>query len=285
MAHRNRYDSIMALLGKGLDAGAHAYTKANTEDPLSVLLKAQTIQDRNDARTEKDVNHLETSITRAGTPQMVQAMQRTEDAIPGVFTKPGEQPTYKSVGGMKNLVPNFAVPLAEKAHEFTGGMVGMEPGAAKERSALQDYVNTKIYDSSGKTINENEAKRLNDAMGLGGVFGPEQVSDALRQQGYQTLEKQRNATAGVRPEAVRRFKERGGMAGAKTMAELLGKGTQQQPENMLAKNPPKTPPSGLAPADTALASQPPSKQVVKTLRNKKTGQTKVVYDDGSEEIQ
>lgn len=209
-ALRKQYGSE-ANIGVG---GVHIGAK----DPLMGLLRKTSIDNLQEERDRKAVQDIEDRATKAGTAQIVPGLQRGEEAIPGLFTS--EKPVdLKSVGGIKTLAPDFIVPLLEKS-----GL--MKPGASKERTALQELKNVKIYDSSGKQINENEMKRIETAMGLKGIFGAEEIIPAIRQMGYTALEKQKQVSAGADPEALQTFKSRGGLAGHKDLPSLLS--TQQR---------------------------------------------------------
>lgn len=197
------------------------------KDPLSALLRQEQMRNLQDERSRKAIQDIEDRATKAGTAQIVPGLQRGEEAIPGLFTSEKNVP-LKSVGGIKTLAPDFAVPLLEKA--------GIMPkGASKERTALQELKNVKIYDSSGKQINENEMKRIETAMGLKGIFGAEEIIPALRQMGYTTLEKQKQVSAGAEPRALEEFKRRGGLAGHKDLPSLLG--TQNRSVASESQNP------------------------------------------------
>lgn len=59
-------------------------------------------------------------------------------------------------------------------------------------------------------------------MGLRGVFSPDTINDATKQVSQTVLEKNRGITAGYQPRTVNKFKQQGGVGGAKTLTELLG---------------------------------------------------------------
>ncbi len=243
---------IEALLS-GQKHGTQAYqtsVKAD-DDQVNKLLRLLTIQNLQDERKRKAVQDVEDRSTKANTASVGPALKRAEEAIPGLYS--GSAPVQlKSVGGFKNLVPDFAAVLAEK--------VGILPqGAAKERTALQEIQNMKLYDSSGKQINEQEMKRINKASGLSGLFGSEDIVPALRQMGNTAFQKQQQVSAGADPEALQTFRARGGQAGFKSLGDLL-----------------KAQPS-MEPTTTA----PKQRKVVGQQRNKKTGAVRNVYDDGS----
>lgn len=197
----------------GLSSGGGVNIGEAQADDSAAMLRALQMQHLQEERANKHVQDLEDRSTKAGTAGAIPSLQRVEQQIPGLMEGKGKP---KSVGGIKNLVPDLAVPVAEK--------FGVLPeGSSQERSALQELANTKIYDSSGKQINEAEMKRINNAMGMGGVFGSESLNDATKQLGQQVLEKQRTVTAGATPDAVQTFKSRGGKAGFNSLPELLGK--------------------------------------------------------------
>lgn len=194
-------------------SGTGGVTLSQAEsDPQGELLKLLQLKALIDDREDRKLERLQDDVTKSGAPQAVQSLQRAEKTIPGVTSG---QAKFKSVGGAKNLAPNFAVPILEK-------LGVMDPGASEERAALQELQNAKIYDSSGKQINEAEMKRISDAMGLRGIFSPETINDATKQVSQTVLEKNRGITAGYQPRTVKKFKEQGGVGGAKNLQELLG---------------------------------------------------------------
>lgn len=203
--------SIALSPGGGVNLGG-----GQQDDLLRALLAKSTIDDRD----ERKVERLQDDVTKSGVASAVESLGRAEKAVPGVMSGTAK---FKSVGGVKNLVPNFAVPIAEKIHGATGGMVGMEPGSGDERAALQELQNAKIYDSSGKQINEAEMQRIKQAMGMQGMFDPSVVNQATKQVGDTVLRKNTQVTSGYPSRTVETFKGRGGLAGAKTLNDLLTK--------------------------------------------------------------
>ncbi len=181
-------------------------------DQMDQMLKALSLKNLNDDRNDRKIERLQDDVTKSGAPQAAESLKRVNKAIPGAFEG---KATFKSAGGWKNVVPNFAVPIAEKF-----GV--LEKGSGDERAALQEAQNAKIYDSSGKQINEAEMKRIADGMGLRGFFNPSALNDALKQVGDTVLHKNQNITAGYPEQTVNTFKGRGGVA-AKNLQELLGK--------------------------------------------------------------
>lgn len=196
---------------------ANSKRQADSKNQLDELLKLLQIQNLDQERQDRATTDLQKQSSAAGLPQSVEALKRVEQAIPGITSG---QAKFKSVGGIKNLAPNIAVPVLEKL-----GI--MDPGAANERAALQELSNTKIYDSSGKQINESEMKRIQDAMGLRGIFEEGTINEAGKQIANTAFQKQQNVTAGARPSAVKAFKERGGIGGYKSLQEMLGQPAQQ----------------------------------------------------------
>lgn len=209
----------------GLSAGGGVSIGQSESDPLTNYLKMFQVQNLQDERKRKAIQDVEDRATKANTAQIVPALQRGEEAIPGLFTDQAKQPELKSVGGLKNLIPNVLVPPAESL-----GL--LDKGAAKERTALQELSNAKIYDSSGKQINESEMKRIQTALGLNGVFSQEEIIPALRQMGYTAFEKQKQVSAGADPRALEEFKSRGGLAGYQSIKDLVNRpkeGNTQDP--------------------------------------------------------
>ena len=176
-------------------------------------------EERAQDREERAVERLEKRSSDMSVPATREGLRRAEASIPGITTG---QAKFKSAGGLKGLIPGWAVPIAEGLGKLTGGVVGMEPGAAEERAALQDLLNTKIYDSSGKQINKDETVRIKEASGFSGVAPPEIINQFGAQTANTAFQKQKNLTAGARPSAVATFKKGGGLAGAQTLDEYLG---------------------------------------------------------------
>lgn len=213
-------------------SGNGGVTLAQAEsDPLADTLRALQLEALISDREDRKLERLQDDVTKSGAPQAVQSLQRAEKTIPGVTSG---QAKFKSVGGVKNLAPNFAVPVLEK-------LGVMDPGASEERAALQELQNAKIYDSSGKQINEAEMRRISDAMGLRGIFSPNTINDATKQVSQTVLEKNRGITAGYQPRTVNKFKQQGGIGGAKTLQELLGPSSAPTPTPSPSPAPSSTP--------------------------------------------
>lgn len=195
----------------GLQASEGGIHLAPQQDDLLKYLQMKNLMDERD---EQKLQKLQQRSSEAGTPQVIPALQRAEEAIPGLFTS--DKPvSLKSVGGLKNLIPDVAAPIAEK-------LGALPKGSTSERTALQELQNVKIYDSSGKQINESEMQRIKNAMGLAGITDPQETVNALRQMGYTAVQKQTNIGAGFPKKIVEKFKAAGGLAGAKNLQELLG---------------------------------------------------------------
>lgn len=179
-------------------------------DPLKMLLLGQRkaeedrrVKEAHDRAKERAAD----VIGKANLPGATTAFQRLDTASPEA--KKGE---FKSMGGMKNLIPTMAVPLLEKLGEKTGGMVGLQKGAARERAAIEDVANIKVYDSSGKQINEQEMKRIKSAMGFNPFTPPEVLYDALREMGLTVASRGDTAVAGIRPEIRQELQDEGEVA-------------------------------------------------------------------------
>ena len=188
------------------------------DDPLTSFLKAQQLKNLQDERTERAVTAGSKSLIESNLPKTTEAMQRLQDVSPGAI----QQGQFKSVGGMKNLAPTFAIPMLEK-------MRIMPKGASEERAALQELQNVKLYDESGKAINESEMQRIKEAMGLRGVFDPKAIQQAIQQYGKTALTKSQTAEAGIRPEARDILKQRGAVSSSRLEELIKGKsaGAQQ----------------------------------------------------------
>jgi hypothetical protein len=197
-----------------VSVGGDGNYSVSPKDDVSKLLAMLRFGEVKDEHDRKAVQELEDRSTKAGTAPAIESLKRAENAIPGVATGAAK---FKSVGGIKTLAPNFTVPLLEK--------VGLlDSGASDERAALQELSNAKIYDSSGKQINEAEMRRIQDAMGLRGVFSPDTINQAMKQYGDTVFQKQNQVSAGADPKALQTFKGRGGLAGFGSLQEMLGKG-------------------------------------------------------------
>lgn len=115
-------------------------------------------------------------------------------------------------------------------------------------STMSTVFNTELKDRSGASVTSPELERLKTEFGQGKFNTEAQMVSALQR--YKKLVGQALAAAEARYEApiLEEYKSRGGITS----------------ENFKPKNSEKT--------------------VVKTLRNKKTGQIKYIYSDGSEEV-
>lgn len=240
--------------GQNITLNAGGGVSVSARDPLIGLLRKEQMENLQNERERKALQDLADRSTKAGTAQIVPGLRRAQKAIPGLFTE-GNRPKLKSVGGWKNLIPTGLAPVAED-------LKILPEGSATERTALQELQNVKIYDSSGKQINEEEMKRIAKGMGLRGMFDSEDVIDALNQMGYTTLQKQKQVSAGADSKALDTFRNRGGLAGYETLPELLGASAEGLPER----------------------PQQQEKQVVRKQYSKSRNKTRIIYSDGSQEI-
>ena len=222
--------------GKGKSYGVNVGPRGaafheNERDPNAGLAAFLSIQDRRAERDRKAIQDIEDRATKAGTAQIIPGMRRLEQVAPGAFTGNAE---FKSVGGFKNAIPTSLVSPAESL-----GL--LDKGAAEERAALNEMANLKVYDSSGKQINEHEMKRLQDSMGLRGISDPTVIKQALQQQGFTVLEKQRQVSAGADPRALQEFKKRGGLAGYGSLPEMLNRPSSSAIPSTQSTPSPETP--------------------------------------------
>jgi hypothetical protein len=235
---KNKRASISLSPGGGVNLGGGE--SSDMSQLMALLGLKATMDDREDRKVER----LQDDVTKSGAPQAAESLKRVNQVIPGAFSG---QAKFKSVGGIKNLIPNFAVPIAEKL-EF------LPKGSGDERAALQEAQNAKIYDSSGKQINEAEMKRIQQGMGMGGMFDPTALNSALQQTAQTVVEKNKNITSGYKPQTVNTFKGRGGIA-VKSLQELLRGQPSLQPSPAPQSQGGVSTPSGLSPEEAAELDQ------------------------------
>ena len=203
------------FIPKGADVTTESVGFKHKEPNLMAQQAAQIRQDRLDEskrqHAAQEIKSVEKSVESAGLPQSIESLRRAESQIPGITEG---KANFISVGGMKNLVPNFLVGALEKVSV-------MPKGSSEERAALQELSNAKIYDSSGKQINEAEMKRIQDAMGLRGVSDTNALNQAAQQVANTVQQKRAQIQAGSEPEALATYEGRGGLAGQKSLADLI----------------------------------------------------------------
>jgi hypothetical protein len=163
-------------------------------ESLMDMLKLQALNAEREDRAKERASE---KYAKSGVAPMQQSVQRLLGVSPKALE--GE---YKSVGGIKNLAPDWSVGPLEK--------IGLFPkGASEERSALADVTNTKIYDSTGKQINEAESKRIMQSLGLKGLTEPKAIQQALQQMGMTAITRAKTIEAGVRPNVRQQLEEEG----------------------------------------------------------------------------
>lgn len=227
--------------------------EVNQMGMLNYELRKQAELRRQQDDRDKKVHQVATDYRNANIPATMNTLEDVNKNVPGGLAGKGD---LKSVGGFKNLVPDFLVGAAEG--------VGILPqGAGAERSSIRNLSNTVVYDASGKAINENEMKRLQSGMAMLGFSKPDDIRDSINRFGNTVVDKGKTVEQGANPDALATLQERG-------VRPVSGLEALLKPRNVSAITP--------GGAEAAAAKQ---QGFVKEVRNKKTGKVGKLYSDGT----
>lgn len=195
--------------------------KDDSMQKLAYQLRKDAFQNRQEDQQAQHVRQLSEDVTKTKLPQAVSTLQRAEQAIPGITAGNAQ---FKSVGGIKNWLPNALVPFGES--------LGLLPkGSSDERSALQDLENIEIRDKSGTAVSSNEGARIKAARGMFGTASPEIINNAIRAQAEATRSGAQNTGAGYSPKVNQVYKAQGGLAaGPGDIYDLLSSGDPERAE-------------------------------------------------------
>lgn len=196
----------------------------NTPDPITILLKKQAIDERNDARDDKDLVHLGERIDKGGIPNAMSGLANLETGTNdsgkgGILTDPSYQ--VKSAGPVANMLPQFAKNIGEK--------VGLMPkGSADEAALIQRLVNADIKALSGSAVSTHEMGRQNVEKGMSAGGDPNLIKIGIKQMKDAIESGAQNVASSTRPEVLDKFKQQGGKL---SLEEFLGKGSSRQPQS------------------------------------------------------
>lgn len=243
-------------------------TEIKGMDPLARLLQLRGLQDREENKVNDQAEKLSHTMQQSNIPAVASQMSALNAASAGPDGKGVlDGGSLKSFGPIANALPDFMVPGAEALKKVTGGLVGLPQGSAQERQAYRALQNTVMHSNFGARQTEAEKAMLQHQMGDSIGNTTENMGAALRGLNTQTADVGKNLLSGAPPAAVQRFKQQGGMTDFNTSPLTPGAGPSgQSAPNAGAPNP---------------AMQSGQKSVSKVMRNKRTGQVRTVYSDGT----
>lgn len=168
----------------------------NQAMPMGMLMQ--------DRFLDKQAEGIADKAQKEGIPQL----QAQTDILKQDMAKNGGH--LQSVGPIANYVPDSLVPLAQYLGKLTGGKIGLPDGSAQERQDLAALRNATMHAQFGSRQTEAEKSMLADQLGLHGGNSSQNVEDAISNLGKVADRESNNVTSGMNPEAVRRYKARGG---------------------------------------------------------------------------
>lgn len=220
------------------------------ENNLMALLN---LQERQDARNDRDLVTLGNRVEKEGIPNTMSALANLEGgtAAPdkgGIITNPKYE--VKSAGPYANTIRSLpggqlALNLGEKA--------GLMPeGAEKESTLIQRLINADIRNLSGTAVTAYEQGRQNVEKGMTAGGNPEMIKLGIKQMQDAIDSSAANIEASTRPEVLQTYRKQTGKV---RLSEFLGK----QPQG-------------------------PAKTPVRKQYSASRNQTRITYSDGSQEI-
>lgn len=199
------------------------------------------------------------------------------DGKGGILTNPDAK--VMSAGTIASAMPTSAVGIGE--------LVGMMPkGSSDERKAAERLKLEYQKAMSGMRVTDQARQQEGQAMGWMASGDPNLVAKGIRALARNVKGAYGTIQQGYTPEVLNRVHA----GGEGNPLDRYSNMVQDGPAGMPPK--PMTPPQGApmsaapqAPMGTAPAPAATQKQIKQVLQNKTTGQKKIIYDDGSSEIQ
>lgn len=166
-------------------------------DPLAKLLGIQRLQEAKDARMDRQVQGISDRMQKSAIPETLSKL----DALAGSM-KEGDG-KLKSVGGLKNLVPDWGAGIAE----FLGVM---PKGSSQERQNLAAIENAVGHSQFGSAQTASEVARLRAQLGRNIGSSEEDMRKAIDGLRGTMASQGENVIHGANPAAVEKFKQQGG---------------------------------------------------------------------------
>lgn len=136
----------------------------------------------------------------------------------------------ESVGGAKNMIPDSIAPLAEFLHI-------LPKGSAKERQDIAALRNAAMHAQFGSRQTEAEKSMMANQLGTGIGNPASNIEASITGLGKVANQEGQNLLSGMNPEAVRRFKARGGELSVSPVGSQQSTTSMQQPAGPQASDP------------------------------------------------
>lgn len=176
------------------------------------LIKALALHNAQNDRRDKQVETMGKRIEDKKIPEAVQNLKEVTDAIPA-------DAPMKSIGPLKNAVPDWGVAALEGLGNLTekslGKRVGFDKGAAAERAALAAAKTQIRQPLFGSSLTPGEKRSFEDAFGAPIGGSEENVKSAIRRMQAIPQAELSNIESSTPVEAVQRFQTQGGLSSNK----------------------------------------------------------------------
>lgn len=219
MQTANNNEAIIRRMQAGQPKGTSINVGANSMgiNPPDQFMKNMALQEKMDARDDRDLVKLGERIDKAGLPNSMSAISNLESGTSdasgagGILTNPNYE--VKSAGPVANFLPQWAKNLGEK-------LTLMPEGSSQEAALIQRLLNADIKSLSGTAVTAYEMGRQNVEKGMSGMGDPELVKLGIKQMSDAANSTSNNIISSTRPAVVSKYKQQGGKM---SLEEYLGK--------------------------------------------------------------
>jgi hypothetical protein len=204
---KSMLDQLRSQAPEGAAVGVEGLSiHPRQQDQMATQLKQQRLQETQKEHEERAVTDLSKQMEKGGYPQLVQSLKEVKSNLP----KPGEK--SKTLTGLASFVPTAALPITERLHGLTGGVVGTEPGGQRERQAVETAQVLMRHPLFGSALTKTEKQAFDNALGILNGSQSGDMHSSIRRMEELTAKAMKGIEAGARPSALQTYQQRGGVA-------------------------------------------------------------------------
>lgn len=183
--------------GINIDANGGISVQPKEPNPLGLL----NLQDRQEARTDRQVREIADRTEKEGIPQMAPALQSAKAKFQG-----------KSVGPLMNMLPTSLQGVAANVRSRAGEMLGKDDwkGSGEEFQELQRLMNIDIRQFAGAAQTQMETAKQMIEKGIQAGGSADQVRRGMEMMQDALNSSARNIEAGSNPNSLQEYRARYG---------------------------------------------------------------------------
>jgi hypothetical protein len=217
-------DELFNWAEAGIGRAAESQNKFNQEKELAGI-RAQTAeemfqarqaealakeerarQEREGERIQDDVKKLSTDLAKDSLPEVVSSIGAIDKLTGGLYTEDAVKKLDR-IAGNKGFIAAVKIPFTEIKPFESIAFKGDDLTLFQSVSGLR---NQYLKLRSGGAVADKESDRFLEELGSGGIRTGKQLANGLQSLTRAMQSTVKNKEAGVRPEAVEKYKQRGG---------------------------------------------------------------------------